>query len=378
MSPDQLSMAEGYLHKVLVNGVTPFRYRSTVRSLLGMPDNEVNTSPTASLPPIEFLYAIPRSTSAGLPDLMNQEDRESDHEAWADWDDLPIAESAQQSDRPLPLLHEPNIQTNLPTSQGKQLPLSSEGELPDLRTDEAIASSTMPSISPEEAVREIRSAMPLENLPTAITIPGMTDHRSPVLESGLTIPGFPQPTNAKDGQPQSAEPMDSSQDSLQHSISELPARKVVPAIPDASPGNPPSVAGDSSIKGVASEPATASFRKQASTGINTRSAQGLATQATPLPIAATLMPMASASNIPYSPAATPPAAKVTEELTKLRRVVADLTAQVAAQQEFRRPAAPVVLPSPVQIVERPVPPPKAPQAFWERSYVSRLYRRSHR
>ncbi|MBM0745392.1 hypothetical protein JOY44_28625 (plasmid) [Phormidium sp. CLA17] len=313
MSLEHPSMAAGYLHQILVNGATPFRYRSNVRSLLGMPDIDATPPAAANLPPIEFLYAIPRSISANLPDSIQQSSWESD------------------------------------------------------------------STNANELVREVLPHTPLTKPPITTTIPGITNYRSPSLESRLTIPGSLQPAETNIGMPEAIDSIDSPQ----RLISAFPSRKIVPKISASSIETPQHLVEDSSIKDVASESATLSFRKQASTdtnttSINTTPTKGLASQTAPLPIATTPIPMASAIHMPPSAVAVQPAAKVTEELTRLRHIVADLTAQVTAQKEFQRPAPPIVLPPSVQIVERSVSPQKTPQAFWERSYVSRLYRWSRR
>lgn len=137
-------------------------------------------------------------------------------------------------------------------------------------------------------------------------------------------------------------------------------------------------------------PSPVSFRPKARTHANTRSDERLIAQDTPipmsqgnphppLPIATTAMPMASASTLPNRSAiSSQPVSRVTEEITKLRSMVAELTAQVVAQQEFQLSAAPIVLPPSVPIIERSVSSTKPPKAFWERSYMSRLYRWSRR
>ena len=68
------------------------------------------------------------------------------------------------------------------------------------------------------------------------------------------------------------------------------------------------------------------------------------------------------------------------QIKKLERTVADLSAQVAAQKDFQQPVIPHY-PQPSQpqvIIQRSASQSKAPQAFWERSYVNRLYRWSRR
>ena len=62
-SPDVMPpTAESYLWRVLRQGSIPFRYRSGVRSLLGMPaSGEDAIVGAASMPPIEFRYALPQS-----------------------------------------------------------------------------------------------------------------------------------------------------------------------------------------------------------------------------------------------------------------------------------------------------------------------------
>ena len=57
MRSDKGQAPSGYLHSVLADGAKPFRYRSGVRSLLGIPDSEggdLAFSPT--LPPVGFRY----------------------------------------------------------------------------------------------------------------------------------------------------------------------------------------------------------------------------------------------------------------------------------------------------------------------------------
>ena len=62
---------DGYLRRVLRQGSTPFRYRSGVRTLLGMPANEDAVVGAASMPSIEFPYAVSPSLAAmAAPDLL--------------------------------------------------------------------------------------------------------------------------------------------------------------------------------------------------------------------------------------------------------------------------------------------------------------------
>ncbi len=78
--------------------------------------------------------------------------------------------------------------------------------------------------------------------------------------------------------------------------------------------------------------------------------------------------------------AYPPAPGAAEQIARLRRTVAELAAQVAAQRDFQQPATPLFVP-PVQPVARVEPPSSSPRkvhAFWERSYLNRLYRWSRR
>jgi hypothetical protein len=65
------------------------------------------------------------------------------------------------------------------------------------------------------------------------------------------------------------------------------------------------------------------------------------------------------------------------QIEKLERTIADLSAEVAAQKDCQQPVIPQY-PQPQVIVQRSVSQSKAPQAFWERSYVNRLYRWSLR
>lgn len=68
------------------------------------------------------------------------------------------------------------------------------------------------------------------------------------------------------------------------------------------------------------------------------------------------------------------------QIEKLERAIADLSSQVATQKDFQPSVVPSFpQPSPPQnINQRSTSQPKAPRAFWERSYVSRLYRWSRR
>ena len=68
------------------------------------------------------------------------------------------------------------------------------------------------------------------------------------------------------------------------------------------------------------------------------------------------------------------------QIEKLERTVADLSTQVAAQKDFQQPVIPQY-PQPSQpqvIIQESASQSKAPHAFWERSYVNRLYRWSRR
>jgi hypothetical protein len=55
--------ATGYFRRLLLNGATPFRYRSRVRALLGLPDNGgVQLHYAGPLPVAGFPYVVPRFT----------------------------------------------------------------------------------------------------------------------------------------------------------------------------------------------------------------------------------------------------------------------------------------------------------------------------
>lgn len=64
------------------------------------------------------------------------------------------------------------------------------------------------------------------------------------------------------------------------------------------------------------------------------------------------------------------------QIEKLERTVADLLSQAAAQKDFQQPVSPTFpqVSQPQVIIQRSASQPRAPRAFWERSYVSRLYR----
>lgn len=432
MSLEQPSMRAGYLHQVLVNGVTPFRYRSNVRSLLGMPDRDANpTSAATSLPPIEFLYAKCQSmVETDLPEFISQGDLEVDNEARADWKNSPISEPVQRSDRTLPLLNEPRTQTNLPTPstlQAQQFasqkpepvqeqPISSAIERTFPSTMEAI----VPSPTTDVLAKETPSTTHLDNLPTAITIPGVTNYHSLKVNLSQIIPessqqnelgkavdfgtqsdseinnqligitAMPLPISDRNSEtvdvstraPSSVNSLSLKQSSSLQSLSSL---GII-----TSTQQPQSIPSEPEVDSPAVQPIAMSFRPKVRTDANTILTEKLTAQSIPtpmpqgnsqarLPIAAAPIPMASVSNMPHNPAnAAQPAAKVTEELTRLRRMVTDLTAQVTAQQEFQRPAPPIVLPPPMASIKRPPVPAKSPQAFWERSYLNRWYRWSRR
>lgn len=412
MSLESPLMVRGYLHQVLVNGATPFRYRSGVRSLLGMPDSNATVVPgAASLPPVEFLYAIPRSYR----------------------EEFQIAESSKENDRLRPLRDEPNtqIEQQVPPpltapqlgrrnpESSPQKPLNVLPELPIL--------SPMAEIAPLTAlkmpVREIRADFPEGDQATAITIPGITD---PLLSSNdftLPLPEFHQMTfdqgrahQAIDSnQTMDSKPTPESNRASQPENVDFSSRQPRPRNPDFSapaakslrqPSLPPqsshsSAASRASVpeKSQTTNPILAenlpiAFSDQVKSPVPSnliwkglgvpQSEENHYSQDMPrtlariipdphLPMVSMPMPVVSESYIPdRREIADHPTAKVTEELTRLRSVVADLTAQVTAQQDIRHPA--VILPAPAPIIERSVLPAKSPQAFWERSYVSRLYR----
>lgn len=73
--------SSSYLHRVLRDGAKPFRYRSGVRSLLGMPDSEgIKLSSSSKLPPIGFRYANPSFASEPFTAASSLE--EVDHSPW--------------------------------------------------------------------------------------------------------------------------------------------------------------------------------------------------------------------------------------------------------------------------------------------------------
>jgi len=81
-----------------------------------------------------------------------------------------------------------------------------------------------------------------------------------------------------------------------------------------------------------------------------------------------------------STSAYPSASSAAEQIARLRHVVSELAAQVAAQQDFQQQPTPLFPPpvQPVVNIERPAPRPGTSHAFWERSYINRLYRWSRR
>ena len=432
MSLEQPSMEAGYLHQVLVNGVTPFRYRSNVRSLLGMSDNDVNPPPAgANLPPIEFFYATGRSPSMMAHSaLIEREDQNVANTASVDGENSPTLDPL---DRPPSPLVEPNIQTSLPTlltSSAQRLspqkpeltqeqPISSGIERTFPSAIEVIASAT----TAELPTRGNRSDTALENPPIAITIPSVSDHPLPSINHRRTIPKSPQSNELGNAVDSGVEPNDQMNnrlmditvmpshisdrdaevaDVLRPAPSRLNPRSLLSGSPQSlsnlgvitSTQYPQSIPLEPNIDAPAVSPSPVSFRPKARTDANTRSDERLIAQDTPvltpipmsqgnphalLPIATTAMPIASASTLPNRSAiSSQPASRVTEEITKLRSMVAELTAQVVAQQEFQLSAAPIVLPPSVPIIERSMSSTKPPKAFWERSYMSRLYRWSRR
>jgi hypothetical protein len=94
-----------------------------------------------------------------------------------------------------------------------------------------------------------------------------------------------------------------------------------------------------------------------------------------IPVAAAPIPAADAPGVGSPASVYQPARGTAEQIAQLQRTVSDLAAQVAAQQVEQR--SDQVLPpaaQPVVIVERATPPARMVPAFWERSYLSRLYR----
>jgi hypothetical protein len=68
-----------------------------------------------------------------------------------------------------------------------------------------------------------------------------------------------------------------------------------------------------------------------------------------------------------------------EQIAQLQRTVAELAARIGdqpADQQAALQAEPIFLPpaQPAGIVERAAPSARTPHAFWDRRYVSRLYR----
>lgn len=426
-------VGESYLQRVLRQGATPFRYRCGARALLGMPAEGDNAVMAGPMPPSEFRYTLPQSPAlTAAPELL----------AVQQWLDAALDEP--DGDKESDGAHPQTRSRQLLSSAGAGARMVSTGhqrpETVPQPDRQAPIPGGQPQVSPPMDSIHLHAPEPLPSVPgraeeplsqagvagqpTVIIIPGITGQRpSPAAEVLVRQSSHPSANEAHEASPQVADSGYRPQPLAQAPPPERwpgePARLPGSASPTlesttraadpiAVPGGPdnlerfPTKTIPETRLGLLPLPkgeATPARRPSARSSPEYGSETG-ATSVWQMLAAAPVVPAAApGSNVQNRPSVVPtpmlseenPArsgvtarasqsASTVEQIARLRHVVSELAAQLAAQQDFQQPATPLFVPplQPVAHVEHPPSSPRMVQAFWERSYINRLYRWSRR
>jgi hypothetical protein len=221
MPSDPQPTSQDSPQRMPVDGTTPVRTRSGVRTLLGMPESAVAAvlSPVP-MPPLEFSYVMsPSSAERHAPDQALADEllyAAPDGEPWSDHegppDSIPVRQQpAQPGPRPEPtMLHAPEAQ---PLASAQPEPEPPQRPSPVAGPMRQNAMEMVTSLEEETiALEEIQAGASASVRHTTITIPGITErrHATPVYApadraqplSGA-IPGGSQDTGVEAGQPHS-------------------------------------------------------------------------------------------------------------------------------------------------------------------------------
>lgn len=401
-------MKESYLRRVLRQGSTPFRYRSGVRSLLGMPaGGEDAIIGAVGAPPIEFRYALPPSPAPmAAMELLTAEQ----------W--LEAALDDPDSDK-----MEENPATPRAGAVGAAPPPRSGQGPPTLAP-----AATHLQVTPADADasgswgkttgrmgRAERERSETHHSPGHAEPMGFTALRAvlPILQQdGAGAVGAAPPPRSEQKPPALAPEVALPQVTFVDLVPTPTLVSQAGALPsDASldgPASAPSSAARTHESGVqpvdfTAVPAAIDNRKAGRTSgfVPARVADTRAVQEPgagdnkPMgnahfrpAVVSTPMPLADAPpGIGITTTTYPSARRAAEQIARLQRTVAELTAQIATQRHLK-PEVPSSK-TPPQVGSGGTPPsfsnrdsgtprPQTPRAFWERSYLDRLYRWSGR
>jgi hypothetical protein len=453
-SPDAIPPApDGYLRRVLRQGSMPFRYRSGVRTLLGMPaSGEDAIVGSAGMPPIEFRYAVSPSLApmaetglltaeqwldAALDDLdSGKEQNPSNPRAAAVGaapsprpDSPPAAvaskaahlqaevivgnaavgaapsprlEPAPPAIAPRAALPQVTAVDLVPVNQAGESSLEVPPAQPVGTSSRALQDQEF-SIPPTDltavSVRTVAAIQPsatwqradqilepgqLQRMRpgTVLTHPHATGVATPSQTKAL-IPekplaeadGVDQPTTitipgVSEPRPVSTTAVTTDRDNSILSGARMVSRMVSENEMDRAQRNPANTSTAAAVGAAPPprlEPAASPRSGQAPAAVSPRTVR--------LQVTPDVPPVVGVTASTYQPTSS-----AMEQIARLQRTVAELTAQVAAQRDFQQRPTPVFHPpvQPVANVERSVPRTGASRAFWERSYINRLYRWSRR
>jgi hypothetical protein len=409
---------------MLVDGVTPVHHRSGVRALLGMLESASAAAVyPIPMPPLEFTYTVPHGIAATHVPATSHVDASlyavSDSEPGSGYEapltSAPPAPEQPQSPRtvPDPMPQEIAQYTTITipgsTERRQAIPVHSPANRPQLLSGAmqgALQEAGAEAGQPHQRVGERQSEGQSETLPGNYmnTMPPAADiatqlqraeHsavRSAVMpprdsmghslaetarESGAGPPSAPRQSVMS--------PMDSPLAGTAASGTSAPTPSVSP-VTDGSvtPGSIPMVSGTTAplstgAWGIASSVATPDAPiAEAQAGMRLSN-----TELAPSATVASLAVAHIRSAVGSAGSVSPLTRHTAEQIAQLQRTVSELAAQMTAQQaeqQARLQVETISSPSaqPVRSVERAAPHARTPRAFWDRSYLRRLYRSPRR
>lgn len=343
--PDTSPVTQELLRGNQKDSKTTSPYPSRVRNLLGLPNiGAVPLLSTMSLPMVDLPYINSQiGIASSAPQLWG-----SSQWAESEFDALDNEDGGNLE----PLLTNSNQQP--PSSEFSELPQKISNNIPGLRPPHP-SNSLSSSLSNDSSLEEERN---LTNPPTKSelkTTVSSEESFSTVLAGNSTAENH----------------------YLANPSSEKATETEIGVRPE---GEPTEGTGRQTVLNLSNSQSKVKSRPQAES-----ISPVLTPQTNFIPESMTKKPMASlplplSETLPVGEVARSEYQKVNSsmitQIKKLERTVADLSAQVAAQKDFQQPVIPQY-PQPNQpqvIVQRSTSQSKAPQAFWERSYMNRLYR----
>lgn len=386
MRSDTQLAPNSYLHSVLMDGAKPFLYRSSVRSLLGIPDSDGGTlvfSPT--LPPVGFTYANSQFMGEPyiLPHPIDQSIRSAFHMRGVE---------PESSEETIPQ----NIQHDIPPLVGAtSVPHSGGFQARDAaaRWSATLPESSQHSVTTPASKPERSSVEPSEMLAqpgiiseqTTIHIPGASEggQYSPALS--LSEQGEPLSRKAEERYPYLLSPADTRQGLIEKSLS---ARK------ESEPASTPEINAAHVSERLLQAGVARRVAVRPSTGTAETTAIGDMARgdvaikyASPSTSRTSLSPDARQKSTINPVSGTPNQTDLrtdnrsgrgaADRIEQLRNAVYELVAKTSSRREPTRDEAQPqqqLTPPPVQqvvLVRRPPNQARILHAFWERSYLGR-------